>query len=231
MLAIDGRIWFAWHDNLLSAERGEEMLRACAAACKAASKDHVVDIARQISSHVGGNVTRWGKLRASVRHTRVAHDADLRSRGGEVIMNVVEKYDAPDVRNRDQIVDIAAEISLNHDGMSATDLAIREKGKMREMQVKEDKLQDMLCVASYGETCATNCSSAKRRGMVKFVVIAAIVVAFVGAISSIVLFALFKANGGGTAAAPTAMHIADLSGMKSAEIVVNLAEGGGRHLK
>ena len=194
MLAINGRIWFAWHDNLLTAERGEEMLRACADACK-------------------------------------FDDADLRSRGGEVIMNVVEKYDAPDVRNRDQIVDIAAEISMNKDGMSATDLAIREKGKMREMQVKEDKLQDMLCVASYGETCATNCSSAKRRGMVKFVVIAAIVVAFVGAISSIVLFALFKANGGGTAAAPTAMHIADLSGVKSAEIVVNLAAGGGRHLQ
>ena len=50
------------------AERGEEMLRACADACK-------------------------------------FDDADLRSRGGEVIMNVVEKYDAPDVRNRDQIVD------------------------------------------------------------------------------------------------------------------------------
>ena len=228
MLAINGRIWFAWHDNLLTAERGEEMLRACAAACNADSKDHVVDIARQISTHAGGNVTRWDKLRASVRPSRVARDADLRERGGGVIMDVVEKYDAPDVRNRDQIVDIAAEISMNKDGMSATDLAIREKGKMREMQVKEDKLQDMMCVASYGEACAKNCSSAKRRGMAKGFIIAAVLAAIGAVIGGIIVLALFKAHG---VVAPTATHIAELSGMKSSDIVVDFAAGAGRHLK
>ena len=146
-------------------------------------------------------------LKACAAKLQEIDSCDILLRGPEAIAQVVEQFDTPDIYTRDQIVDIVANLSSNISSMSATNLAIRDKGKAAHLQEKEDALSDMMCSATHGEQCAHCCSAAKRRKMgLSFAIVLALL-AVIGIAAGIAVLCVTKPWAGG-AAAPSATNIA-----------------------
>jgi hypothetical protein len=169
--SINGLLWVAWTDNMMSIPGAERMLKACAA-----------------------------KLQE-------IETSEILQRGHEAIAQAVEIFDVPDIYTREEIVTIVADLSASTSSMSATDLAIRDRGKAAELQEREDSLSDLMCAATHGETCARTCSASKRRHMGLTFAILVAVVGVVGIAAGIAVLCITKPWAGG-AAAPSATNIA-----------------------